>query len=172
MTALDKKINQLAARHRWNVTPVHDRFIPCYSIIPIDRQERDRIKATLDRCKGLKVKVEQVFSRMPGPAPSTFLIWQSGKHSRSAAALNGPSSTPTLKRTTSTATTAPPQSWQHSTRPQRSERWTCSARCTAPHEPPPDTLAGPHRKAAPPHYPAAAGRSSRTPTQQAKERFT
>ena len=27
MTALDKKINQLAARHRWNVTPVHDRFI-------------------------------------------------------------------------------------------------------------------------------------------------
>ena len=62
MTALDKKINQLAARHRWNVTPVHDRFIPCYSIIPMDRQERDRIKATLDRCKGLKVKVEQVFS--------------------------------------------------------------------------------------------------------------
>lgn len=62
MTALDKKINQLAARHRWNVTPVHDRFIPCYSIVPMDRQERDRIKATLDRCKGLKVKVEQVFS--------------------------------------------------------------------------------------------------------------
>ena len=62
MTALDKKINQLAARHRWNVTPVHDRFIPCYSIIPMDRQERDRIKATLDRCKGLKVKVEQVSS--------------------------------------------------------------------------------------------------------------
>ena len=62
MTALDKKINQLAARHRWNVTPVHDRFIPCYSITPMDRQERDRIKATLDRCNGLKVKVEQVFS--------------------------------------------------------------------------------------------------------------
>lgn len=54
MTTLDKKINQLAARHRWNVTPVHDRFIPCYSIVPMDRQERDRIKATLDRCKGLK----------------------------------------------------------------------------------------------------------------------
>ena len=53
MTALDKKINQLAARHRWNVTPVHDRFIPCYSIVPMYRQERDRIKATLDRCKGL-----------------------------------------------------------------------------------------------------------------------
>ena len=35
MTALDKKINQLAARHRWNVTPVHDRFIPCYSIVPM-----------------------------------------------------------------------------------------------------------------------------------------
>ena len=33
-----------------------------YSIVPMDRQERDRIKATLDRCKGLKVKVEQVFS--------------------------------------------------------------------------------------------------------------
>ena len=30
--------------------------------VPMDRQERDRIKATLDRCKGLKVKVEQVFS--------------------------------------------------------------------------------------------------------------
>ena len=44
MTALDKKINQLAARHRWNVTPVHDRFIPCYSIIPMDRQERSRLE--------------------------------------------------------------------------------------------------------------------------------
>lgn len=78
MTALDKKITSCSPspleRH-----PVHDRFIPCYSIVPMDRQERDRIKATLDRCKGLKVKVEQVFSRMPGPAPSTFSIWQSGK---------------------------------------------------------------------------------------------
>ena len=163
MTALDKKINQLAARHRWNVTPVHDRFIPCYSIVPMDRQERDRIKATLDRCKGLKVKVEQVFSPYAWACTIYVLIWQSGKHSRSAAALNGPSSTPTLKRTTSTATTAPPQSWQHSTRPQRSERWTCSARCT-PHEPPPDALAGLHRKAAPPHYPGSRREINRTST--------
>lgn len=62
MTAFDKKINQLAARHRWNVTPVQNRRIPCYSIIPMDRPERDQITATLKRCKSLHVKVEQVFS--------------------------------------------------------------------------------------------------------------
>lgn len=62
MTAFDKKINQLAARHRWNVAPVQDRRIPCYSIVPMDRPERDRITATLKRCKSLHIKVEQVFS--------------------------------------------------------------------------------------------------------------
>ena len=40
---------------------MHDRFIPCYSIVPMDRQERDKITAALNRCKGLHVKVEQVF---------------------------------------------------------------------------------------------------------------
>lgn len=62
MTAFDKKVNQLASRHRWSINPVHDRYIPCYSIIPMDRLERDRITAALNRCKTLHVKVEQVFS--------------------------------------------------------------------------------------------------------------
>ena len=62
MTAFDKKINGLAARHGWNISPVHDRYIPCYSIVPMDRLERDRITATLKRCKSLHVKIEQVYS--------------------------------------------------------------------------------------------------------------
>lgn len=61
-SAFDRRVNSLASRHGWNITPVHDRYIPCYSIVPMDRQERDRITAALNRCKALHIKVEQVFS--------------------------------------------------------------------------------------------------------------
>ena len=32
MTAFDKKVNQIAARHGWNISPVSGWYIPAYSI--------------------------------------------------------------------------------------------------------------------------------------------
>lgn len=45
MTAFDKKVNQIAARHGWNISPVSGWYIPAYSIVPMDRKERDQITA-------------------------------------------------------------------------------------------------------------------------------
>ena len=38
MTAFDKKVNQIAARHGWNISPVSGWYIPAYSIVPMDRK--------------------------------------------------------------------------------------------------------------------------------------
>ena len=56
MTAFDKKVNQIAARHGWNISPVSGWYIPAYSIVPMDRKERDQITAALNRCKGLHLE--------------------------------------------------------------------------------------------------------------------
>ena len=50
MTTFDKKVNQIAARHGWNISPVSGWYIPAYSIVPMDRKERDQITAALNRC--------------------------------------------------------------------------------------------------------------------------
>lgn len=62
MTAFDKKVNQIAARHGWNISPVSGWYIPAYSIVPMDRKERDQITAALNRCKSFHVDVLQAFS--------------------------------------------------------------------------------------------------------------
>lgn len=43
MTAFGKKVNQIAARHGWNISPVSGWYIPAYSIVPMDRKERDQM---------------------------------------------------------------------------------------------------------------------------------
>ena len=62
MAAFDKKVNQIAARHGWNISPVSGWYIPAYSIVPMDRKERDQITAALNRCKSFHVDVLQAFS--------------------------------------------------------------------------------------------------------------
>lgn len=62
MTAFGKKVNQIAARHGWNISPVSGWYIPAYSIVPMDRKERDQITAALNRCKSFHVDVLQAFS--------------------------------------------------------------------------------------------------------------
>ena len=62
MTAFDKKVNQIATRHGWNISPVSGWYIPAYSIVPMDRKERDQITAALNRCKSFHVDVLQAFS--------------------------------------------------------------------------------------------------------------
>lgn len=62
MIALDRKINQLAARHGWQIVPDNRWKIPTYTITPVDREERDQITAILKRCKALHFDVRQVFS--------------------------------------------------------------------------------------------------------------
>ncbi len=91
MTAFDKKVNGLAARHRWNISPAADWHIPAYSIVPMDRKERDRITAILSRCKSLHVDVLQAFS--PYAWTCTILIrdqaeWEElQKYQRTAEAI-------------------------------------------------------------------------------------
>ena len=62
MTTFDRKINQIAARHGWQIAPAEGWKVPTYTITPMDRQERDQIVAVLKRCKTLSFDVRQVFS--------------------------------------------------------------------------------------------------------------
>ena len=53
INALDKKINALAARHGWHISPRTGDGLHWYEIAPMDRPDRDAILRTLARCKGL-----------------------------------------------------------------------------------------------------------------------
>ena len=92
MTAFDKKVNQIAARHGWNISPVSGWYIPAYSIVPMDRKERDQITAALNRCKSFHVDVLQAFSACAWTC--TILIrdraeWEAlQKHQRTADLLH------------------------------------------------------------------------------------
>lgn len=45
INALDKKINALAARHGWHISPRTGDGLHWYEIAPMDRPDRDAIRA-------------------------------------------------------------------------------------------------------------------------------
>ena len=53
MTAFDKKVNQIAARHRWNIEKQARAAVPCYIIAAPTYEDTGKIVAVLNRCKGL-----------------------------------------------------------------------------------------------------------------------
>lgn len=53
MTAFDKKVNQIAARHRWNIEKQARAAVPCYIIAAPTYEDAGKIVAVLNRCKGL-----------------------------------------------------------------------------------------------------------------------
>lgn len=53
MTALDRKINQLAARHGWSIEKQHRAAVDCYIIDAATYEDAGKITAALNRCKGL-----------------------------------------------------------------------------------------------------------------------
>lgn len=53
MTAFDKKVNGLAARHRWNIEKQARAAVPCYIIAAPTYEDAGKIVAVLNRCKGL-----------------------------------------------------------------------------------------------------------------------
>lgn len=53
MTAFDKKVNQIAARHRWNIEKQARAAVPCYIIAAPTYKDTGKIVAVLNRCKGL-----------------------------------------------------------------------------------------------------------------------
>ena len=53
MTAFDKKINQIATRHRWNIEKQARAAVPCYIIAAPTYEDAGKIVAVLNRCKGL-----------------------------------------------------------------------------------------------------------------------
>ena len=53
MTAFDKKINQIATRHRWNIEKQARAAVPCYIIAAPTYEDTGKIVAVLNRCKGL-----------------------------------------------------------------------------------------------------------------------
>ena len=52
MTAFDKKINQIATRHRWNIEKQARAAVPCYIIAAPTYEDTGKIVAVLNRCKG------------------------------------------------------------------------------------------------------------------------
>ena len=53
MTAFDKKVNGLAARHRWNIEKQARAAVPCYIIAAPTYEDTGKIVAVLNRCNGL-----------------------------------------------------------------------------------------------------------------------
>ena len=53
VTAFDKKVNQIAARHRWNIEKQARAAVPCYIIAAPTYEDTGKIVAVLNRCKGL-----------------------------------------------------------------------------------------------------------------------
>jgi hypothetical protein len=53
MTAFDKKVNQIATRHRWNIEKQARAAVPCYIIAAPTYEDAGKIVAVLNRCKGL-----------------------------------------------------------------------------------------------------------------------
>lgn len=56
MTAFDKKINQIATRHRWNIEKQARAAVPCYIIAAPTYEDAGKIVAALNRCKGLHLE--------------------------------------------------------------------------------------------------------------------
>lgn len=52
MTAFDKKINQIATRHRWNIEKQARAAVPCYIIAAPTYEDAGKIVSVLNRCKG------------------------------------------------------------------------------------------------------------------------
>ena len=53
MTAFDKKINQIATRHRWNIEKQARAAVPCYIIAAPTYQTAGKISPVLNRYEGL-----------------------------------------------------------------------------------------------------------------------
>lgn len=49
MTAFDKKINQIATRHRWNIEKQARAAVPCYIIAAPTYEDAGKIVAVLNR---------------------------------------------------------------------------------------------------------------------------
>lgn len=56
MTAFDKKINQIATRHRWNIEKQARAAVPCYIIAAPTYEDAGKIVSVLNRCKGLHLE--------------------------------------------------------------------------------------------------------------------
>lgn len=56
MTAFDKKINQIAARHGWSIEKQHRAAVDCYIIDAATYEDAGKITAALNRCKGLHLE--------------------------------------------------------------------------------------------------------------------
>ena len=56
MTALDRKINQLAARHGWSIEKQARAAVDCYIIDAATYEDAGKITAALNRCKGLHLE--------------------------------------------------------------------------------------------------------------------
>lgn len=56
MTALDRKINQLAARHGWSIEKQARAAVDCYIIDAATYEDSGKITAALNRCKGLHLE--------------------------------------------------------------------------------------------------------------------
>ena len=48
MTAFDKKVNQIAARHRWNIEKQARAAVPCYIIAAPTYEDTGKIVAVLN----------------------------------------------------------------------------------------------------------------------------
>lgn len=53
MTAFDKKVNQIAARHGWRIKKQARAAVPCYIIAAPTYEDAGKIAAVLNRCKVL-----------------------------------------------------------------------------------------------------------------------
>lgn len=62
INTLDKKINALAARHSWHISPRAGDGLHWYEVSPMDRPDRDAILRTLARCKGLTAETWEPYS--------------------------------------------------------------------------------------------------------------
>lgn len=56
MTALDRKLNQIAARHGWSIEKQPRAAVPCYIVTAPTYEDAGKITATLNRCKGLHLE--------------------------------------------------------------------------------------------------------------------
>lgn len=56
MTALDRKINQLAARHGWSIEKQARAAVDCYIIDAATYEDAGKITAALNRFKGLHLE--------------------------------------------------------------------------------------------------------------------
>lgn len=62
INTFDKKINALAARHSWHISPRAGDGLHWYEVSPMDRPDRDAILRTLARCKGLTAETWEPYS--------------------------------------------------------------------------------------------------------------